>query len=165
MQNADRTYQEFRGVAEHFPIKVGSITALVDAVIAEDSPYDILLGLPWIKHVNGALLIRNGEFVAEVCEPSNYHHKLQVTVSSHQAPLCHEHSAPVHMLLPVRPVLSVRLGELSARIIRQSHSLLHPSYISKKYKKVENKVRLVATTTPDNARVLCRWIDDPLASL
>jgi transposase InsO family protein len=165
MQNADGTFKAFRGVAEHFPIKIGSITSLVDAVIAEDAPYDILLGLPWIKHVNGALLIKNGEFVAEICDPSNYHHKLEVAVSQHRSPPCHAHSAPVHLFLSVRPILSVGLGEFSARLIQSTHSNLLPGYAVKRYKKVENKVRPVATTTPHEARVIRRWVDDPLLSL
>jgi hypothetical protein len=165
MQNADGTFKEFKGVAEHFPIKIGSITSLVDAVIAEDAPYDILLGLPWIKHVNGALLIKNGEFVAEICNPANYHHKLEIAVSQHRAPPCHAHSAPVNLFLSAHPVLSVGLGEFSARLIYDTHGILHPSFATKKYKKVENKVRPVATTTPDEARVIRRWVDDPLDSL
>jgi hypothetical protein len=162
MQNADGTFKAFRGVAEHFPIKVGSITSLVDAVIAEDAPYDILLGLPWIKHVNGALLIKNGEFVAEICDPSNYHHRLEVPVSQHRAPDCHKHSAPVNLFMATKPILSIGLGEFSAHLIQETYGKLLPSYAVRKYKRVENKVRPVATTTPADARVTRRWIDDPL---
>ena len=49
MQNVDGSFGSFRGVTEHFPIKIGSIMSLVDAVIAEDTPYDILLGMTFRK--------------------------------------------------------------------------------------------------------------------
>jgi hypothetical protein len=165
MQNADGSFKEFRGVAEHFPIKVGSITALVDAVITENAPYDVLLGLPWIKHVNGALLIREGEFVAEICEPSNYHHKLEVPVTQHRAPPCHVHSAPVHLLIPHTPNVSVGLGEFSARLAESTREVSLPGFATKKYKRVDQKVRPVATTTPEHARVVRKRVDDPLDSL
>jgi hypothetical protein len=165
MQNADGSFREFQGVAEHFPIKIGSITSLVDAVIAENSPYDLLLGLPWIKHVNGALLIRNGEFVAEICEPSNYHHKLEVVVSKRRQLPCHEHSAPVNLFLQAKPTLSIGLGEFSARLTESTRESSGTSFITRRYKKVENKVRPIATTTPDEARVIRRWVDNPLDSL
>jgi transposase InsO family protein len=165
MQNADGSYREFKGVAEHFPIKIGSIISLVDAVIAEDSPYDVLLGLPWIKHVNGALFIRNGEFVAEICNPQNYHHKLEVTVTQHRQLPCHAHSAPVNLFLKNPPVLSIGTGEFSLRIIQSTYPFDSPSFITRKYKKVEHKVRPVPTTTPEHAKIIRRMVGDPLVTL
>lgn len=84
LQNADGTFWEFKGVVEHFPIKIGSIVSLVDAVIAEDTPYDVLLGLPWIKHVNWSLFLRNGKFVAEICDPTDYHPSARSTSQTAQ---------------------------------------------------------------------------------
>lgn len=126
----------------------------MDTVIADDTPYDILLGLPWIRHVNGNLYLREGEFVAEVYDPQNYHHKLEVPVSVHHSSLpCHAHSAPVNLFLSV-PSLKVGLGEFSSRIIQSTPAFTNPVFVTRKYKPVARKVRPVPATIPKKQRSL-----------
>jgi hypothetical protein len=83
MTTASNGGSQLIGCLEHLPIKVGSITALVNARIVDDAPFQVLLGLPWIRMVLGRLVHEDNEWWGYVANPMNSKHEIRVYTHPH----------------------------------------------------------------------------------
>jgi transposase InsO family protein len=179
MTTANNTASTLKGVAELLPIKVGSITTWVHAHVAQDCPYDLLLGQPWMLPSMAIPEPQdNGEVVIHLRDPRDKNHWLIVPTFEH-----HARPAPkANLINPTTSNYTV-LDDHGLTVLVEPVSMVpplksiqnHHAIIPKVpkpfrmmaylYKKVADKKKPIAAAFPEYAKPKRRFPEDPLLSL
>ncbi|KAF8889393.1 hypothetical protein BD779DRAFT_1469895 [Infundibulicybe gibba] len=183
METANGGSEQMGGCVEWMEIKVDGLTTWAHAYVVPNAPYRLLLGRPWQRHV---LLKKvedsNGNVFITLSDPTNRSNTRTVPTTARPwskkkgtfamtvgqindawsalggtavvTSVCNTISVPPPKLPP--PALAISNTTLAEYILRENFA-----YDTK----VANKVRPVATTMPEDARIHRRFPEDPLLSL
>ena len=172
MEAANGSMSELPGCAEMLEIDVDGLKTWAHAFIVPSALYRLLLGRPWHRLVR--LLQEETEdsvlvTMHDPCDPLNTCTCIMTARSSLQklgalAALVTLTTDESSDMAHKKSCLSVVDGSVAERILN-SHYELDSVRRVLAYKKVENKVKPVATTMPDAARIHHRFPENPLDSL
>ena len=172
MEAANGSTSELPGCAEMLEIDVNGLKTWVHAFIVPAVLYQLLLGRPWHRLV--CLLQEETEdsvlvTVQDPCDYSNTRTCITTARSSSQklcalAALVTLTSDESSEAANKKSCLGVVDGPVAEKILN-SHYKIDSVRRVLAYKKVENKVKPIATTMPDAAHICCHFPEDPLDSL
>ena len=168
------------GCIEMLEIDVEGMKTWAHAFIIPDAPYRILLGRPWQRHVH----LKKDEddddvriTIRDPCNHSNVHH-VATTPRPFQGPVSslaflisvqESVSRALWLAFPfskaqTTPSMQIAATPFTEEVLRAQYTL-DPIHHTFAYKKVANRVKPVATTMPQHARIIRRFPEDPLLTL
>ena len=170
MEAANGSTSELPGCAEMLEIEVEGLKTWAHAFIVPSAPYRLLLGRPWHRLVRLSQEETEESVLVTIhdpCDPSNARTCATKARSSSQKPGSFAAAvtwSPVDSpeVVDARSCLSV--VDVAEKILASHYDLDSVRRVLA-YKKVENKVKPVATTMPDAARIHRRFPENPLDSL
>ena len=168
MEAANCSMSELPGCAEMLEIDVEGLKTWAHVFIVPTAPYQLLLGWPWHclvrlsqEETKELVLVT----IHDPCDPSNI--RMCTTTAQSSSPKPNSFTAAVTWssfdypkIANARSCLGVVNGAVAEQIL-SSHYNIDPVRRVLAYKKVENKVKPVATTMPDAAPQKTRLIPFP----
>src|ERR1700678_2154478 len=172
MEAANGSMAELLGCAEMLEIDVEGLKTWAHAFIVPTAPYRLLLGRPWHHLVRLSQEETEETVLATIhdpCDPSNIWTCNTTARSSSPKPNLFTaavtwSSLDYPRMAEAWSCLSVVNGAVAEQIL-SSHYDIDPVRRVLAYKKVENKVKPIATTMPEAARIHRRFPENPLNSL
>lgn len=167
MEAANGSVTELSGCAEMLEIDVDGLKTWAHAFIVPTAPYRLLLGRPWQRLVR--LLQKETEdsvlvTIYDPCDPTNTRTCYTTPRNPIDRPGFFTAIIEPPELPFARSCLSIVEGPMAEHILRSQYEI-NPVRHVLAYKKVENKVRPVATTMPSAARIHRRFPENPLDTL
>jgi hypothetical protein len=172
MQTANRGSQDMAGCSEMLEIDVEGIKTWAHAYVVPDTPYWLLLGQPWQKLVhllksedidNVYITVQdpinssNVRTIATSPWPWLHHRTFTLTAALISDPSLHDTSS-------IPPKSSLTSSSFVNQLLQETFDF-NPLCWAFAYKKVMNKVKLVATTMPAHAWIVRIFPEDPLLTL
>ena len=180
MQMANGGVQEMPGCIEMLKIDVEDMKTWAHAFVIPDAPYHILLGRPWQHHVHLKKDEDDDNVHITIHNPCNHSNirRIATTPRTFKGPadslafLVSVRESVAHALRLAFPVskaqttprMQIATTPFTEEVLRAQYTL-DPIRHTFAYKKVANRVKPVATTMPQHARIICRFPEDPLLSL
>lgn len=173
MQTANGGTQLMHGCVEMLEIEVAGIRTWAHAYVIPNAPYRLLLGRPWQRLVRLSKTETPNGVLVTVHDPvdSNAVRDVLTTPRPSRGPaksFVQIIAAPVSLSsLPLSEALApicLTFTVLTEQVLRGQYDL-GPVTHTFAYKKVANRVKPVATTMPQHARIHRRFPEDPLHSL
>ena len=180
MQTANGGVQEMPGCIEMLEIDVEGMKTWAHAFVIPDAPYRILLGRPWQRHVRLKKDEDDDDVHITIRDPCNHSNirRIATTPRPFKGP-----ANSLAFLISVResvaralqlafpfskaqatPSMQIAATPFTEEVLRAQYTL-DPIRHTFAYKKVANRVKPVATTMPQDARIIRRFPEDPLLSL
>ena len=181
MQTANGSIQEMPGCVEMLEIDIEGVKTWVHAFVIPDAPYRILLGCPWQRHVRLKKDEDDDDVYITIRDPCNHSNlrRIATTPRPFQGPpnslafLTAVRASVSHALqragfsastAQAAPRMQIAAMPFTEEILRAQYTLDHIRHTFA-YKKVANRVKPVATTMPQHARIIRRFPEDPLLTL
>jgi len=174
MQTANGSTQDMPGCVEMLEVLVDGIKTWVHAYVIPKAPYRLLLGRPWQRLVRLSKDETDDDVfvtIRDPCSPSSLH-RIATTPRPFQGPADSmafyasvRASISTALMMSIRPTFSQLTATSFAEEVLRTQYDLDPIHHVFAYKKVANKVKPVATTMPQHARIIRRIPEDPLLTL
>ncbi|KAF8815582.1 hypothetical protein BYT27DRAFT_7079612 [Phlegmacium glaucopus] len=165
MQVVNNVKEGLKGCAEFLEIDVGGIKTYAHAFVVDSAPYRLLLGRPWQKGVKlGKIEGENGEVDVVITDLVDKDRKAVISTRERKeeqlkkglAVMVDKSNEDLKIQGKDDSLTSAILGS-SFTYDKEAHCLV--------YKKVANKVRPIATSMPNDVKIIRHFPEDPLASL
>ena len=162
MEGANGATNWTLGCAEHLTMQIGDVPFTLHAHVVENAPFRLLLGRPFQR-----LLLCNledkpdGRVDLTVRDPRDRDRKVSIPSRERRA----LRVGYMHTLSYQSISTPPRMDALKRYVTSESESFLIPTTPFYAYKKAANRVHPVATSLPEDCRIIRRRPEDPLLSL
>jgi len=173
MQTANGGIQHMPGCLEMLEIVVDGLKTWAHAFVIPDAPYRLLLGRPWQRLVRLKKDEDDDDVHIVICDPCNPSNLRRVTTTPRpfQGPAeslafftAVRESISRALQFASVPSMAITATQFTEEALRAQYNL-DPVHHTFAYKKVANRVKPVATTMPQHARIIRRFPEDPLLTL